>query len=208
MFATILELDEHICIMQVNNYQTIVVSDVLHTYVIFSYMCGEVQWSALGRNRAAVVGFNAEGNFFGNHPLSGFPAVGDAVSCTFELGKRRRKRQDAEMPPANMLMELPADPELRVKVESCLNAFDFDSGLLLLGTTPEQLAMMLESLPCPCSRGQASNDYGRFIPQKGAPQCYVSTEPVRLRLLVSDVTLTQQCCYDANGYVITIVELV
>ena len=164
-------------------------------------MCGELQWSALGRNRAAVVGFNAEGNFFGNHPLSGFPAVGDAVSCTFELGKRR-KRQDMEIPPANMMMELPADPQLRTKVESCLNAFDFDSGLLLLGTTAENLAEMLESQPCPCSRGQAVNDYGRFIPQRGVPQCYVSTEPIKIRLLVSDITLTQQCCYGANGYVV------
>ena len=53
-----------------------------------------------------MVGFNAEGNIFGNHPLSGFPAVGDAVSCTFDLGKRR-KRQD--MTPNNMGMELPVE---------------------------------------------------------------------------------------------------
>ena len=183
---------------QFNNYQTIVVSDVLRTYVVFSYKCGEIQWSALGRNRAAVVGFNAEGDFFGNHPLSGFPAIGDAVSCTFELGKRRR-RQDDETPPANMLMELPADPELRVKVESCLTTFDFDTDVLLLGTDAESLAAMLE--PCPCARSQADNDHGRFVKQNGAPLCYVSSKPLNIRLLAVGISLTQQCCYDTNGYV-------
>lgn len=162
-------------------------------------MCGEIQWSALGRNRAAVVGFNAEGNFFGNHPLSGFSSVGDAVSCTFELGKRRR-RQEEEMPPANMLTELPADPELRVKVEDCLNTFDFDAGALLFGTDPEDLAEQLE--PCPCSKSQADLDHGRYTRQMGLPQCYVSTKPINVRLLATQITLTQQCCYDNNGYVI------
>ena len=165
-------------------------------------MCGEIQWSALGRNRAAVVGFNAEGNSFANHPLSGFPAVGDAVSCTFELGKRR-KRQEEEMPAANMLMELPADPDLKDKVEKCLNAFDFDAGLLLFGTSAETLAAMLD--PCPCSHRQAAIDHGRYTPQQNEPgsTCYVSTNPIEMRLLLSAITLTQQCCYD-NGYVLNV----
>lgn len=159
-------------------------------------MCGELQWSALGRNRAAVVGFNTEGNFFGNHPLSGFPAIGDAVSCTFQLGKRR-KRQDEEMPPANMLTELPADPELRVQVESCLNAFDFDVGVILIGTSAEEQAAKLD--PCPCSRSQAAIDHGRFTPQNDQPGCFVSTNPIKTRLLITQATFTQQCCYDSNG---------
>lgn len=187
---------------QFNNYQTIVVSDVLRTYVVFSYMCGELQWSALGRNRAAVVGFNAEGNFFGNHPLSGFPVVGDAVSCTFQLGQRRR-RQEEEMPTTNMLMRLPADPVLTAKVEDCLIALETDSiNTFHLGINAAViLAAMLE--PCPCTEDQASNDRGRFMQQLGLPQCYISTNPVEYSALTLLFTLTQQCCYDNSGYDIT-----
>ena len=104
------------------------------------------------------------------------------------------------MPPANMLMELPADPELRVKVENCLAAFDFDAEALLFGTDPESLSGMLE--PCPCTLAQAQFDYGRFTPQTVNPpdsRCYVSTNPIGVRLLVDVITLTQQCCYDSNG---------
>ena len=184
---------------QFNNYQTVIVSDVLRTYVVFSYMCGGIQWSALGRNRAAVVGFNAKGINFGNHPSSGFSAVGNAVSCTFDLGKRR-KRQDGDMPVGNMGMPLPADETVAAQIANCRLAVGADERLLFDPLVSiSTLADMLG--PCPCTRGQANLDRARYRQQADLPQCYHSVSSVEFTLFLSGVrtTLTQQCCYANNG---------
>ena len=180
---------------QFNNYQAIVVSDVLRTFVVFSYICGDIQWSALGINKAAVVGFNAEGTYFGNHHLSGYAGVGDAVSCTFDLGKRRKRQTLIN----NVGMQLPAGKETVERVKECIDAFDRDKKFLeeaQLNVTV--LAQML--VPCPCTRRQAIMDRGRFRKQDDITQdCYVSTNPVELDLFLTKSTLTQQCCYDNSG---------
>ena len=49
--------------MQSNNYQAILVTDGLSTYIIFTYVCGEMQWSAVRGNIAAVVGYNTGAPF-------------------------------------------------------------------------------------------------------------------------------------------------
>lgn len=159
-------------------------------------MCGEVQWSSLGRNRPAVVGFNSEGNFFKNHPLSGLSGIGDAVSCTFDVGKRR-KRQDGE-PPNNMMDELDADQDVQAAVDQCMDARNTDE-LAYFGTTltPQILAEMLD--PCPCSLQQAMEDRARFVEFNERGNCYVSSFPVDVLLpAFGSITLTQMCCYE-NG---------
>ena len=176
-----------------NNYQAVIVSDILRTYAIFSYMCGEVEWSALGRNQAAVVGFNTIDSFY-NHPLSGFPGIGDGVSCTRQL--RRRKRQ---MEPFNMNLELPVDQNLRERVDSCLVTYNRDI-LNTFGVDVNTLLEKLESYPCPCHLSHAYNDNGRFQQQRGLTNCYVSTRYIEVpEALLSRLTLTQQCCYDPNS---------
>ena len=181
---------------QVNSYQTTIVTDVIRTYAVFSYMCGEIQWSALGRNRAAVVGYNSRANFFDNHPLSGLSGIGDAVSCTFDIG-RRRKRQDVEMP-NNMPMPLPADENIRRLVGQCLQ-FEARNMLAYLGTTetPQTLADKLD--PCPCSPNQAIEDRARYVKfdiADGPTNCYISSQPVNELLpALGPITLTQMCCY-------------
>lgn len=180
---------------QVNSYQATIVTDVIRTYAIFSYMCGEIQWSSLGRNRAAVVGYNSEAIFFENHLLSGLSGVGDAVSCTFDIG-RRRKRQGDNMP-NNMPMPLPADEEVRRAVASCLRLEARD--ILVTTETPENLAAMLE--PCPCSL------YNKLLKivhdltnMKIYVNCYVSSNPINLQQpRLGAIALTQTCCYDVNG---------
>lgn len=180
-------------IPQVNTYQATLVTDTYRTYTVFTYMCGEIQWSALGRNRAAVVGYNAEANFFNNHPLSGLTGVGDAVSCTFDIG-RRRKRQDM---PNNMPMPLPADDRVRGAVRRCLQLEEQDR-FSYLGTTetPETLAEKLD--PCPCSMQQAMEDEARFMKYDDDDDktCFVSTMPVEdLLPIIGTISLTQMCCY-------------
>ena len=193
LFLQVMQFSIH---AQFNNYQAIVVTNVSHTFVVFSYICGDIQWSVLGRNKAAVVGFNAGGKYFVNHPLSGYAGVGDAVSCTFDLGKRR-KRQITLV--NNVGMQLPADKEKVERFEKCNTASEDDKELLnaaQLNVTV--LAQMLD--PCPCTRRQAIMDRGRFRNQDNITQdCYVSTNPVELDLYFTRSNLTQQCCYDNSG---------
>lgn len=178
--------------MQVNSYQTTIVSDVIRTYAVFSYMCGEIQWSALGRNKAAVVGYNSEANFFENHPLSGLSNIGDTVSCTFDIGKRRKRQNNM---PNNMPMPLPADDNIRRLVNLCLQRENFDISLYI-GTeeSPQSLADKLEQ--CPCSLQQATEDRARYIRlEDDTRNCYVSAQTIPVRLQLGEISLTQMCCY-------------
>lgn len=164
-------------------------------------MCGEVRWSSVGRNSEAVVGFNAEGNEFVNHPLSGFSDIGDSISCTSQMGKRRKRQTGGSMP-NNIRHRFPSGGNLQNQIKQCLDAEQFDK-VLLTGTDPSDLAEMLE--PCPCSRDQVLADYGRFRQQDGLPQCYLSTNPLEVQVLLGRITVTQQCCYDGSGYVIVLI---
>lgn len=179
--------------MQVNSYQTTIVTNVTRTYAIFSYMCGEIQWSALGRNKAAVVGYNAEGNFFQNHPLSGLSSIGDAVSCTFNIGKRR-KRQGQNGNSENVA--IPTDESVTGGIDLCLTLERTDKlSYFTTSETPQSLATRLEQ--CPCTINQVAFDRARFIRlEDDTKDCYVSSEPVDVFLpALGTITLTQLCCY-------------
>ncbi len=139
--------------------------------------------------------------FFQNHPLSGFPGIGQGVSCTRQLGRRRKRQAD----PTNINMELPVSDELKEKVGECLLAVDRDINLHAFGIDIvvdggiDGLSSMLgESYPCPCSLSQAQGDSGRFQQQVDLPRCFVSTLSTRIDLFLSSLSLTQQCCY-SNG---------
>lgn len=88
--------------MQTNNYQAIIVTNFTHTYALFTYLCGEMQWSSVGENKAAVIGFSAKGEFFNNHPQSGTENVASAVSCS-KLGRREKRFLD----PSDDLCQFP-----------------------------------------------------------------------------------------------------
>lgn len=170
---------------------------MIRTYAIFSYVCGEVQWSSLGRNSAAaVVGYNSEGNFFDNHPLAGFSGIGDAVSCAFNIGKGRKRQPGM---PNNMPMTLPATQTVQELVRQCTQAVNRDKlAYLLPPFTPETLAAML--LPCPCTRQQASEDTAQYREFTTPGDCYITSQPMTVVLLaVGTISLTQMCCY-SNGY--------
>ena len=157
-------------------------------------MCGEIQWSALGRNRAAVVGYNSEGNAFENHPLSGLTNIGDTVSCTFDIG-RRRKRQNNDRP-NNMPMPLPADDGIRTLVRQCLVLAQTESIVFTASRqSPNSLAEMLD--PCPCTPQQAEADRARYMKlPDDTKNCYISANPLRVLLAAQgQIGLTQMCCY-------------
>ena len=185
-------------LLQTNNYQAIIVTNNTRTFAIFTYTCGEIQWSALGRNRAAVVGYNARGDYYSNHPSSGFAAVGNSVSCTFQLG--RRQARQAPPPSMSVMMDLGASSSVVQQREECLIAINFDM-VFLTGSTPQNLVNMLD--PCPPDLQTVKLDFGRFILHPGnfpgSSICYVSATSISVSLLVSRIQLTQQCCYNQNN---------
>ena len=53
------------CFSQHNTFQGIVITDGTKTYAVYTYHCNDVQWSD-----GSVIGFNAGGSYYVNHPLS------------------------------------------------------------------------------------------------------------------------------------------
>lgn len=179
-----------------------VVSNTYQTYAVFTYKCGDIQWSGVNRNQGAVIGFDAQGNYFGNHPLSGSSSIGDAVSCTFDIRKRRKRN----LQPTDPLCNLNPPNTLGFgdvigSVRFCLRVIGEDEtrfnnlfdGQTDIGTLPNRLAGLFDA--CPCTEEHARNDLGRYIKQPTGTvfgvECYVSGKPIVMQTL----NLTQQCCY-------------
>ena len=169
--------------------------------MIFIYTCGEIQWSALGRNRAAVVGYNARGDYLYNHPSSGFSVIGDSVSCTFRL--RRRQARQVSSPSMNITMNISGNASTAEMRAQCIRKTLSDD-FALFGTTAQTLMSMLD--PCPPDLRKVMDDFGRFIRQPGdfpSSVCYVSAKSLSVTLQSNQdrISLTQQCCYtdDTNG---------
>lgn len=156
-----------------------------------------MEWSAVGRNRAAVVGYNIRGDYYRNHPVSGFDAIGFAVSCTFQL--RRRQSRQTPPPVSNSINEPDTDPNTVMMREQCMDIITSDEALVLQ-MDPQVLKNMLD--PCPNDMRQAMDDFGRFMLQPGefpSSRCFISTRSRSVRF-VETVFLTQQCCYgNENG---------
>ena len=60
---------------QLNTFQGIVITDGSISFTVFTYMCGEMNWSG-----GATIGFIADSSFYANHPLSGTANAND-VAC-------------------------------------------------------------------------------------------------------------------------------
>ena len=159
------------------------VSDTLTTHVIFTYECEAMQWSRSGSN-AAVIGFNAGGIYYHNHPLSGSTFIRDAVACT---GRNV----------TNMFYTLPTAPNARdiIHRQRCLRKYHEDRRFLQ-GTDVTTLSALLD--PCPCTLLQAILDLGRYIRQSNT-FCFVSSRPISYYVPTGrSIQLTQQCCYDQH----------
>ena len=59
--------------------------------MFYTYVCGEMQWSATRSGSYAVVGFNGGSTTSLNHVASGFSLVAESVSCIPKHGSRRRR---------------------------------------------------------------------------------------------------------------------
>ena len=64
---------------QTNTFQAIIITDVFTTYVIYTYICGELEWTGPDF-RHAVVGYNIPGVGFRNERLSANPRI-RSIAC-------------------------------------------------------------------------------------------------------------------------------
>ena len=64
---------------QTNTFQAIIITDVFTTYVIYTYKCGELEWTGPDF-RHAVVGYNIPGAGFRNEPLSATSGI-HSIAC-------------------------------------------------------------------------------------------------------------------------------
>ncbi len=182
-------------------------SNTIDTYVIFTYMCGEIQWSTVGGSRPAVVGFNSEGVAFENHPQSGYGSIGNAVSCVVELGKRKRRNTHLTVNiTRNGVTKVYTDMEFAKLVRDCDEAYRDDLGLLQ--SPPLEFGMLKDNFniqSCPKNMNPhftELNEIGRFMKQADIEQeCYITTNPVETNLFLSGqrVSITQQCCYNLEN---------
>ena len=163
-----------------------------HTFTIFNYICGELQWSGFGIDQA-VVGYITSGEIYSNYPSSGLSSVADGVSCSFQINNEGRQRQ--------IPYEIPVDLEEQLRIELCMNETERNSFLFLESEiNPPDLAANLE--PCPPTEGHARSDFGRFIKFSDDPLCYITGKPVRVPQ-IPQLSVTQQCCYTGErGYVV------
>ena len=60
---------------QTNTFQAVLITNGTKSYAVFTYMCDRIEWSD-----EATIGFDAGGEFFTNHPLSG-QFVSNAIDC-------------------------------------------------------------------------------------------------------------------------------
>ncbi len=174
--------------LQTNTYQAIVVSDTIHTTMIFTYICGGMQWSAVGSSRhGAVVGYSAGGTKYFNYWLSGYKSIAESISCATRLGKRTGLDNTIRLDVDNTISQ-------------CLEMNSFDE--TRYRDAPQTWKSLVE--PCPCTRSQANRDTARFQLVDGT-SCYVTMKPVIAStndpLTTTTVTLYQQCCYDNQRYV-------
>ena len=64
-----------VVISQENTWQAILINNGTDSYAIFTYQCGDINWS-----RRTIIGYNAAGVVYLNHPLSGVRSAGD-IDC-------------------------------------------------------------------------------------------------------------------------------
>ena len=155
-------------LFQVNSYQASVVTDGMDTYAIYTYLCGYLEWSGSGVD--ATVGYNLNGDYYMNHPLSGTGGIKD-IACS---GENRWK---------NVIYKLSftIDETQQQRVQ-CMDLYARD--VAIVGNLSRDGAE-----PCPCSYWQATVD-GRYVWDWNYPNCFYQAF-----LLDPSSDAAQYCCY-------------
>ena len=56
------------------------ITDVIKTYAVYTYHCNDIEWSG-----GSVIGFNAGGDYYANHPFSDSIVASD-IDCVHHPG--------------------------------------------------------------------------------------------------------------------------
>ena len=157
------------------------ITDLEQSYAIFTYKCGELQWTGLDDN--PTIGFFSVANsMFENHPLSR-QSTANQIAC-------------GPNPEYNNVI-YPIGRVDRRLVRSCLEWYRSD--LNIYGTS--LIARIDQSLPsCPCSFFQALFDFSLFFTfvANKTSLCFRQRFP---RFFFEDrfISATRECCYSLDG---------
>ena len=196
--------------MQTNTYQAAVVTDHLKTYPLFTYVCGQMEWTATRSGKHAVVGYNGHGDQFLNHPASGFRFIVDEIACS----------QKTSASGIRQILTAPGNGAFNpgggtgVGGTPCLD-FVTCQTFITRYEEPVFRNRLMEAdrkiSPCPLTILQATRDY-RFIKQPNT-NCYISvlsegvtSQPnfclgadfnpfTRRNPVGPSYSFTRQCCY-------------
>ena len=163
--------------LQINTYQAILITDLYESYAIFTYECGELQWSGL--NAFPTIGFNSPSDgTFANHPLT-------AQEGATEIACRPSSSTN------NVIYQISKDQSaVEEQKRMCLAWYlsDFDKYDAPMINSYDQF-----TLPCPCTFFQAFFDRRfRFVSNPNKTSSCFTT-----RFLTSEVAL-RECCYSID----------
>ena len=174
--------------MQENSYQALVITDGANTYTVFTYNCDMMGWS--GYTQHAVVGYNARGDTFTNHPVSGFELINTAVACPNNLFY--------QIAWSNIVYKISQPPDFKNnQIFKCRRLLGGDIRMHGRNSMIEAIAGQLE--PCPCSAWQAWRDWGRFHSEQSRGLCFMQRFPL---VLDNGMEFTQECCYKPWRYIL------
>ena len=103
--------------MQDNNFQAVLVTDGSKSYAVYTYMCGELNWSD-----AATIGFNTPDELRFNHPLSGTEFI-DEIACIHLENSLNNIIFDLE--PSPVILPMTPPPANSLGKEDHYNVFTF-----------------------------------------------------------------------------------
>ena len=147
-----------------------------------------MEWSGFWQH--GVVGYNAKGEFYENHPASGFEVVNRSVACTNDM---------YGTPWSNVLYKISNTPDYQlIAKKKCLIQIREDKERLQ--NVGSNVGEQLE--PCPCSMWQAEGDFGRFQKEGFNENCYVQRFPLKVNAPEGTAFFSQECCYSTEGSVL------
>ena len=174
--------------LQTNTYQGIIITDKVNTYYVFTYICGELQWSVGSGFDHAVVGYNSHGDYFYNTPGSGYENIADIVSCSFQVGNTPQESMQGALP----LPYYSPNP-----VQTCIDKIAIDRNSIPDDKIPE----VLKNLPdCPPNSHLVEVDR-LFEPDSTKAACFrskIQFDPKNIANVQRQYVFVQQCCY-SNG---------
>ena len=186
--------------MQTNTFQGIIITDNIQSYYIFSYSCGDIQWSGQGFE-TAIVGYNSNGDYYENHLANGLPDIGRIISCSRYRIRQpgRMKRQNDDMG-RNLASIVTSNSSLNDIIRDCEDQYMVDDRDFR-GTDYRAVGAN-QTLACPPMGVQCALDPQFKIfspPYEPQENCYRSKPTYNGFHNYDEFDFVSVCCYRNNG---------